>query len=168
MTTTVTAAELRSACVLLSSTALIRLVTEIDDNGPILTGRLASTLPDVPRHQLRRAIDAAREHGLVTTATGAGLALTTAGEELADLYDVMARWSRCHAYPATVCNFTTRIRHALRATVPAPVLQPVDGRETGSRPTGDADVGLAQVQTQLTQWIDANLPLVGVGCGLAA
>lgn len=55
MTSLFTPAEVRTAVELLASRPLIRLVTEIDDNGAIPPRRLATALPDFPRHQQRRA-----------------------------------------------------------------------------------------------------------------
>ncbi|MET8013510.1 regulator [Streptomyces sp. NPDC005271] len=159
MTASFTAAELRNALALLSSPGLIRLITEIDDNGPILPRRLAATLPDLSSHHLRRTTHVARAHGLARVAPGAGLSLTDAGSELADVYDATARWARSHAYPTRVCDFTTRLQHSLSLLVPALVADRADG---SPRPAGEetlsagAATDLAHPRALLLQWLDAN------------
>ncbi|MFF5719310.1 hypothetical protein [Streptomyces buecherae] len=65
MTTLFPLADVRTATELLASRHVIRLVTEIDDNGAIPARRLAATFPDLAWHHLRRAIELARAHGLV-------------------------------------------------------------------------------------------------------
>ncbi|WP_435598650.1 regulator [Streptomyces anulatus] len=112
--------DLRAAVDFLSSPALIRLITEIDDNGPIPPRKLASTLPDLSPHHLRRITHLARVHDLVRAAPGASLELTASGMELADFYDAIARWARHHAYPTRVSDFTSRIRHTLGLVEPLP------------------------------------------------
>ncbi|MDT0614998.1 regulator [Streptomyces lancefieldiae] len=151
MSTSFTPAEARHAIELLASRSLIRLVTEIDDNGAIPPRRLAGTLPDLSTHQLRSATDRAHAHGLVRVASGAGLELTDSGMELADLYDAVARWARRHAVPAPVCEFSSRIRHVLD------LLTPSLTNESADRPTSDAaETGLAHPRTLLIQWLVGN------------
>ncbi|AWK11640.1 regulator [Streptomyces spongiicola] len=165
MTASLTPAELRNAFALLSSPGLIRLITEIDDNGPIPPRRLAGTLPDLSAHHLRRTTHVGRAHGLVRVAPGAGLALTEAGSELADFYDATARWARRHAYPAAVCSFTTRLQHSLSLLAVALVADRADGshRPAGEgTPTIEAEAGLFNPRALLVQWLDAN-PQVTVG-----
>ncbi|MBT2509243.1 regulator [Streptomyces sp. ISL-98] len=159
MTASFTPAELRNACALLSSPGLIRLITEIDDNGPIPTRRLAGTLPDLSAHHLRRTTDAARAHGLVRVAPGVGLDLTESGSELADFYDATARWARRHAYPTRVCDFTNRLRHTLSLLAPMLVVGPAEGshRPAGEHlPSAEADADLARPRALLVQWLHAN------------
>ncbi|GHG02682.1 hypothetical protein GCM10018777_12000 [Streptomyces albogriseolus] len=159
MTTPFTPAEVRNAVELLASRSLIRLVTEIDDNGAIPPRRLAATLPDLSSRQLRRAVEAARAHGLVRTAPGAGLELTACGGELADLYDAAARWARRHAYPATVCEFSSRIRHVLDLLAPSLATERADGlpRPSAARPPSDeAEADLARPRALLIQWLVDN------------
>ncbi|MFF6783830.1 hypothetical protein [Streptomyces sp. NPDC012510] len=102
----------------LSLPALIRLVSEIDDNGPIShqRGSLQGAFGDLPRHQLRYATDVARALGLVHFAdhAPARYRLTEAGEDLAEVYDTVARWSRTHQYPSTVSDFVTRVQQTLK------------------------------------------------------
>ncbi|MFF5757375.1 regulator [Streptomyces longwoodensis] len=162
MTTLFTSAEVRNAVELLASRSLIRLVTEIDDNGAIPPRRLAGTLPDLSSHQLRRAAEAARAHGLVRTAPGAGLELTESGSDLADLYDAAARWARRHAYPAPICEFSSRIRHVLDLLTSSLVTERADGlsRPSAARlPSAEAEAELARPRDLLIQWLAGN-PLV--------
>ncbi|MET9507711.1 regulator [Streptomyces flavidovirens] len=161
MTVSFTAAELRNASALLSSPGLIRLITEIDDNGPIPPRRLAATLPDLSSHHLRRTTHVARAHGLVRVAPGIGLALTEAGSELADLYDATARWARHHAYPTRVCDFTTRLQHSLSLLVPALVADRTDGSPHEGTLGIEAETDLARPRALLLQWLNAN-PQVAV------
>ncbi|WP_406391078.1 regulator [Streptomyces sp. NBC_00882] len=162
MTTLFTSAEVRNAVELLASRSLIRLVTEIDDNGAIPPRRLAGTLPDLSSHQLRRAAEAARAHGLVRTAPGAGLELTESGSDLADLYDATARWARRHAYPAPICEFSSRVRHVLDLLTSSLVTERADGlsRPSAARlPSAEAEAELARPRALLIQWLAGN-PLV--------
>ncbi|GAA2530629.1 MULTISPECIES: regulator [Streptomyces] len=159
MTASFAPAELRNAVDLLSSPGLIRLITEIDDNGPIPPRRLAATLSDLSSHHLRRATHVARAHGLARVAPGAGLSLTEAGSELADVYDATARWARRHGYPNRVCDFTTRLQHSLSLLVPALV---ADGADGSPRPADEETIG-AEAETDLDhpralllQWLNAN------------
>lgn len=159
MTTLFTPAHVRNAVDLLTSRPLIRLITEIDDNGAIPPRRLAGTLPDLSSHQLRLASEAARAYGLVQTAPGSGLQLTNEGVALADLYDVAARWSRRHAYPAQVCEFSTRIRHVLDLLAPSLAPERADGlseRSAAPLPSAEAMADLARPRTLLIQWLADN------------
>lgn len=138
---------------------MIRLVTEIDDNGAIPPRRLAGTLPDLSLHQLRRAAEAARGHGLVRTAPGSGLELTDSGAGLADLYDAAARWARRHAYPAPVCEFSSRIRHVLDLLAPSLMTERANGlsRPSAARlPSDEAEADLARPRALLIQWLAYN------------
>ncbi|MFD5161845.1 regulator [Streptomyces hawaiiensis] len=159
MSTSFTPAEARHAVELLASRSLVRLVTEIDDNGAIPPRRLAGTLPDLSSHQLRSATETARAHGLVRTAPGAGLELTEAGSKLADLYDVAARWARRHAYPAPVCEFSSRVRHVLDLLAPSLTTERTGGlsRQSAARlPSDEAEADLARPRALLIQWLAAH------------
>jgi DNA-binding HxlR family transcriptional regulator len=152
-------AEARHAVDLLASRPVIRLVTEIDDNGAIPPRRLAGTLPDLSTHQVRSASDTARAHGFVQVAPGAGLELTESGTELADLYDALARWARRHSVPAAVCEFSGRVRHVLGLL--APSLTPENADRPGPlpdvRPIGmEGEAELVRVRTLLIQWLVGN------------
>ncbi|MFD9151738.1 regulator [Streptomyces diastaticus] len=152
MSTPFTPAKAQRAVELLASRPLVRLVTEIDDNGAIPPRRLAGTLPDLSTPQLRSASDMARTHGLIRIAPGTGLELTEAGTELASLYDAMARWARRHAVPAPACEFSSRIRHVLALLAPSLITERADG----------ADAGLARLRTLLIQWLADNLQVTRV------
>ncbi|MFI0776208.1 regulator [Streptomyces sp. NPDC021212] len=159
MTTLFTTVEVRNAVELLASRSLIRLVTEIDDNGAIPPRRLAATLPDISSHQLRRATEAARAHDLIRGAPGSALELADIGAELADLYDAAARWARRHAYPAPVCEFSSRIRHVLDLLAPSLTTERADGftrPSTAPLPSAEAEVDLARPRALLIQWLSDN------------
>ncbi|MER7932967.1 MULTISPECIES: regulator [unclassified Streptomyces] len=154
MSTTITSAAASRAVHLLASRPLVRLVTEIDDNGPVPPRRLAATLPDLSTHQLHSASDTARAYGLIRIAPGAGLELTTAGTELADLYDALARWARRHAVPAPVCDFSGRILHVLSLLTPSLIGERVD---SPCPPAGvEGEAGLARPRMLLLQWLADN------------
>ncbi|MFJ4967060.1 regulator [Streptomyces sp. NPDC088729] len=154
-----TSANLRAAVDFLSSPALIRLITEIDDNGPIPPRKLANTLPDLSAHHLRRINHPARVHDLVRAAPGVGLELTASGVELADVYDAIARWARRHAYPTHVSDFTSRIRHTLSLVAPLPATDPT---ESSARQPGvelvdvEPDFEQSGPRALLLQWLDAH------------
>ncbi|MFK0288458.1 regulator [Streptomyces sp. NPDC090499] len=154
MTTAMTSAEALRAVELLASRPLVRLVTEIDDNGAIPPRRLAPTLPDLSTHQVRSASDTARAHGLILITPGAGLELTPAGTELADLYDAMARWARRHAVPAPVCEFSSRIRHVLGLLAPSLTGEYVDN--PSPLDGGEDEAGLARPRMLLIRWLADN------------
>ncbi|GAA2254710.1 hypothetical protein GCM10010232_49850 [Streptomyces amakusaensis] len=92
----------------LSHPGLIRLITEIDDHGPV-PNTLARVFPDLPRHQIRHARDTARDLGLIDTDHHT-YRLTDRGTALADLYDQAARWARAHDHPARDSSFVTRVQ----------------------------------------------------------
>lgn len=129
--------DLRTA---LSYRAVIRLVTEIDDHGPIPHRQLACILTDLSTHHIRQATEQADILGLLDRSP-AGLGLTAAGRDLADLYDATARWARRHNYPAPICDFASRIRHTFQLLA-------------GSDPAGAETTGeLDQLHRLLTSWI---------------
>ncbi|MEV7393402.1 regulator [Streptomyces sp. NPDC091215] len=154
MSTAITSAEALRAVELLASRPLVRLVTEIDDNGAIPPRRLAATLSDLSAHQLRSASDTARAHGLIRIAPGAGLELTQAGTELADLYDAMARWARRHAFPASVCEFSSRIRHVLGLLAASLTAERADNPSPLVGDEGEA--GLGRPHMLLIRWLADN------------
>ncbi|MEU8649717.1 regulator [Streptomyces sp. NPDC048737] len=152
-------AEIRTAIEVLASRPLIRLITEIDDNGAIQPRQLAATLPDLSAQHLRIATETARNHGLVRTAPGAGLELTPRGQELADVYDAAARWSRRHTSPVEICEFTDRVRHVLGLLA----LQiSSEGAQDPARPSAASWAGTepetdpAHVRVLLLQWLAEN------------
>jgi hypothetical protein len=133
----------------LSLPAMIRLVSEIDDNGPISysRGSLQGALGDLPRHQLRYAIDAARVLGLVHFAAHAPARyrLTKAGEDLAEVYDSVARWSRTHQYPSAVSDFVTRVHQTLKLLADGGVGLPAE-----------AVFALPELRRVLAEWLQAH------------
>ncbi|MFJ5546722.1 hypothetical protein [Streptomyces sp. NPDC093225] len=107
---------LAQATVALSHPGLIRIVTEIDDNGPLQRHLLSRTLTSLSRQQLRHATKAGRTLGLLRIGTKAGvpsLLLTRGGTELAEIYDMAARWARTQRYPAPVADFVVRVQSTL-------------------------------------------------------
>ncbi|MEU3299754.1 hypothetical protein ABZ729_08015 [Streptomyces sp. NPDC006678] len=159
MTTSRSTADVRHASAVLSSPALIRLIIEIDDNGPIPPRGLARTLADLSVHHLRQATDLARALGLIRVRPGSGLGLTASGLELADVYDESARWARRHAYPAAICDFTSRIQHTLALLAETPVAAADCGPRAATAdpgPSADAVADLARPRDLLLQWLHAN------------
>ncbi|MFE0187979.1 hypothetical protein [Streptomyces sp. NPDC058989] len=159
MNTSSYTADVRHVCTVLSSQPLIRLITEIDDNGPVPPRGLAGTLSDLTPHHIRQAADLARDLGLVHVRPGVGLALTTSGSELADVYDATARWSRRHAYPAPVADFTSRIQHTFALLAQTHASAADDGPhypETDRLPSAQAVADLARLCDLLSQWLHAN------------
>ncbi|MEU5162330.1 hypothetical protein AB0G74_22370 [Streptomyces sp. NPDC020875] len=96
----------------LSDPGLIRLITEIDDHGPVPANGFARTFLDLSRHQIRHARDTARDLGLIHSVHQT-YRLTDRGTDLADLYDQAARWARAHTHPARDSSFVTRVRATL-------------------------------------------------------
>ncbi|WP_327352818.1 hypothetical protein [Streptomyces sp. NBC_01304] len=114
----------RRAIRILTLPGLIRLVTEIDDNGPIShqKGSLQGAFGDLTPGQLRHAIDIARDLGLVHADQQAPdrYRLTESGEALAELYDTAARWARTRHFPDTSTDFVTRVQHTLQLNSRSP------------------------------------------------
>ncbi|MFE5934244.1 hypothetical protein ACFQ69_02600 [Streptomyces sp. NPDC056470] len=104
--------EFERSCSVLASPELIRLISEIDDNGAIPPRGLARTLPDLSPHHLRHATVQAHTLGLVRARQG--LSLTESGTRLAEVYDEAARWARAHDYPGVTSTFVTRVRATLQ------------------------------------------------------
>ncbi|MFD4476465.1 hypothetical protein ACFWPU_10175 [Streptomyces sp. NPDC058471] len=115
--TTTDPQQVRRAIRALSLPGLIRLVTEIDDNGPISRrrGSLRSAFDDLTVPQLRHATDRAREFGLVYGDEDERVRyrLTDSGEDLAEVYDTAARWARAHQFPTVASDFVTRVQRTL-------------------------------------------------------
>ncbi|GAU70718.1 hypothetical protein SSP35_22_00210 [Streptomyces sp. NBRC 110611] len=159
MTTTSHAADVQYACTVLSSPTLIRLITEIDDNGPIPPRGLTGTLADRTPHHIRQATDLARALGLVRVRPGVGLDLTTSGRELADLYDATVRWARHHAHPAPVADFISRIQRTFALLAETEVPSAQDGRHCPAddrSPSAQAVADLVRPRDLLSQWLLAN------------
>ena len=167
--------QVRRIITILSLPGLIRLLSEIDDNGPVSRGRLQSTFGDLTRHQLRQAIDTAFDLGLVYCdgPAPARYWLTASGEDLADVYDTAARWARAHHFPGTISDFVTRVQRTLTLLGQLPGAecggrcdetagQPVQG---GSCPTADSVSVLDCPRTALAEWIQAH-PQAGPAAAL--
>jgi DNA-binding HxlR family transcriptional regulator len=117
-----------------------RVVSEIDDNGPIPRHSVSSAFPDLPHHALQYALTALRRRGLLTVGTegheeqqeleeheegdeeaeeesevavASSYVLTEAGADLGDVHDALFRWARQYHYPARTCDFVTRVEAAL-------------------------------------------------------
>ncbi|AJT62492.1 hypothetical protein T261_0803 [Streptomyces lydicus] len=150
----------------LSLPGLIRLVTEIDDNGPIShrRGSLQSAFGDLTRNQLRYAVVTGRALGLVSADedTPDRYRLTKSGEDLAEVYDTVARWARSHQFPSATSDFVTRIQHTLKllAHVPAAgagrVGEAVRGVATGPVPDANAAFAPDGPQAALAEWLRAH------------
>ncbi|MCX4776850.1 winged helix-turn-helix transcriptional regulator [Streptomyces sp. NBC_01264] len=104
---------------LLSYRWTTRIITELDDNGPVARrrGSLAATFSDIPVDVLKTAVAGLRRRGLVrreTLTTGEQqLTLTEPGLALGDVYDRLGRWARQHDYPDDQPDFVTRVEAAL-------------------------------------------------------
>ncbi|WP_411140956.1 hypothetical protein [Streptomyces sp. x-80] len=168
-----TAEQTAHAVTMLSHPGLIRLVSEIDDNGPIRHRMLGRTFADLGRHQVRHALAAGREHGLVRAGhkNRPCYLLTESGAGLADVYDQAARWARAHNYPALTSDFVTRVQDTLTLLGRGPVLCAVIGAvddtraagrvvDAGLLPTADAVRGLHRPWASLSRWIGAHPSLL--------
>ncbi|MFD4119165.1 hypothetical protein ACFWSJ_37705 [Streptomyces niveus] len=171
MTPSFSREQLRRLCTALSEPALIRLITEIDDNGPIPPRSAGRIFPDLAPHQIRRATERAHALGLIHARVGGGLGLTESGVLLAEVYDVTARWARRHTYPAPTGDFTGRVRHTF-ALLSEPRVHAALTAEPPSRRTGagtpESEVvepGLAGPWRLLMQWLRANPAAAGFAAG---
>ncbi|WP_416986835.1 hypothetical protein [Streptomyces sp. T028] len=159
----------------LSLPALIRLVSEIDDNGPIShrRGSLQSAFGDLTANQLRYAIDVARDLGLVHADPQAPTRyrLTEAGEDLAGVYDLAARWARTHQYPSPTSGFVARVQRTLKLlTQPTAAVRDADraGKTavlgTGHR-VSDTDADMALIpdaaESALAEWLQTHPHILG-------
>lgn len=173
MTPSFSREQLRRLCTALSEAALIRLVTEIDDNGPIPPRSSGRIFPDLAPHQIRRATERAHALGLIHTRVGGGLGLTESGVLLAEVYDVTARWARRHAYPAPTGDFAGRVRHTFALLAEPQVyaaltVEPFLRRTGAGTPLPESEVvepGLAGPWRLLMQWMRANSQAAGFAAG---
>lgn len=169
--TTPSLTDIRRAVTALSEPALIRLITEIDDNGPIPPRSTGRIFPDFTPQQIRHATERAHALGLIHTRVGGGLGLTESGVHLAEVYDVTARWARRHAYPAPTGDFAGRIRHTFALLTEPPVHAALTAepfpRRTGAGTTESEVVepGLAGPWRLLMQWMRANPQAAGFAAG---
>jgi hypothetical protein len=155
----------------LSLLGLIRLVSEIDDNGPVSLGTLQATFDDLTRSQIRYAIDTGRDVGLphLDEQTQHRYLLTDSGADLADVYDTAARWARAHHYPYATSDFITRVHHTLKllAQLPADLNDPdriskATGQlaDAGLVPSAEAALALHRPLSTLAEWIRTNPQLL--------
>ncbi|MEV8408999.1 hypothetical protein AB0R12_25375 [Streptomyces niveus] len=152
----------------LSEPALIRLITEIDDNGPIPPRSTGRIFPDFTPQQIRHATERAHTLGLIHTRVGGGLGLTESGILLAEVYDVTARWARRHAYPAPTGDFAGRIRHTFALLTEPRVHSALTANTGPGTPFPDSEVvepGLAGPWRLLMQWLRANPAAAGFAAG---
>ncbi|MEV5979617.1 hypothetical protein [Streptomyces sp. NPDC052114] len=162
----------RQAIRALSLPGLIRLVSEIADNGPInrRRGSLQAAFGNMTANQLGHAIDRARDFGLVygDEQERVRYRLTDSGEGLADVYETAARWARAHQFPAVASDFVTRVQHTLTLLGQAPALDRAVARLGNSRglllPQGavlspEAISALGAPQAALTAWLQSNVCL---------
>ncbi|MFG2978839.1 hypothetical protein ACGFYY_38360 [Streptomyces sp. NPDC048331] len=132
----------------LSHPGLIRIVSDIDDNGPLQRHLLSRTLTGLTTWQRRQASAVGRALGLLKASTVEGipsLVLTPAGEELAEVYDTAARWARTHHHPSDVSDFVTRVQATL-------ALLGSDQPRPGHAQELDYD-SLDEPRAALTSWI---------------
>lgn len=174
MTPSYSREQLRRVSTVLSEPALIRLITEIDDNGPVPPRSSGRIFPDLAPHRIRHAIERAHALGLIHTRVGGGLGLTESGVLLAEVYDVTARWARQHAYPARTGDFAGRIRHTFallsepRVHAALTAAEPSSLRISVGIPLPDAEVvepGLSGPWRLLMQWLRANSQAAGFTAG---
>ncbi|MFJ7589502.1 hypothetical protein ACIQZO_19400 [Streptomyces sp. NPDC097617] len=142
------ATTLRPATAALSHPGLIRIVTDIDDNGPLHRHLISRTLTGLSTWQRRQASAVGRALGLLEATSEDGipsLNLTAAGEALAEVYDTTARWARTHHHPSDVSDFVTRVQATL-------TLLSTDPTSPGHAAELD-DESLHEPRTVLTAWI---------------
>ncbi|MEV7196932.1 hypothetical protein AB0N81_34790 [Streptomyces sp. NPDC093510] len=162
----------RQAIRALALPALIRLVSEIADNGPInrRRGSLQAAFGNLTANQLGHAIDRARDFGLVygDEHERVRYRLTDSGEDLADVYDTAARWARTHQFPAATSDFVTRVQHTLPLLGQDPALARDVARvgtsgglllPGGAVLSPQATSALDGPQAALTAWLQANVSL---------
>jgi DNA-binding HxlR family transcriptional regulator len=163
---TLTAEQLARATAVLSHPGLIRLVSEIDDNGPVRHRMVQRTFADLSRAQLRHALAAGREHRLVRAGYKARpcYLLTDSGSALAGVYDTAARWARAHDFPSTAGDFITRVQATLTLLGQEPVLADLTGAPTDAGPAAQASLlpddgamlALHRPWESLARWVRAN------------
>ncbi|MBV9026219.1 MAG: hypothetical protein JO362_21070 [Streptomycetaceae bacterium] len=166
---TLTAEQVARTAAVLSHPGLIRLVSEIDDNGPVERHMLQRIVADLTRHQIRHAIKTGRDHDLIRAghhATPCYL-LTDRGADLAEVYDQAARWARTHNYPAANSDFVTRVQHTLTLLGHELVHAALAGAENdtytaarvvdaGLLPDTETVLALHRPWAALSRWVRAN------------
>ncbi|MCC3775873.1 hypothetical protein [Streptomyces sp. UNOB3_S3] len=168
-TPTLTAAQVTRAVTVLSHPGLIRLVTEIDDYGPVNRRMLGRTFADLMRHQIRHALDIGRAHQLVRTGHRSEpcYLLTGRDTDLADVYDTVARWARTQQFPTPASDFVTRVQQTLTLLSHESVLGLMTGEtsdpqpsrqimDAGLFPNTDAVTSLHWPWAAVSAWIRSN------------
>ncbi|MFB6991366.1 hypothetical protein ACFC0C_16205 [Streptomyces sp. NPDC056178] len=154
----------------LAHPGLIRLISEIDDNGPLQRRMTRRTLADLSRHQVQAGLEIAGQHGLVGTHSLSGepcYVLTDAGTGLADIYDTLARWARAHDYPERSCDFVTRIQATL-TLLNGPLVQTVPTDAGTQPPPSIAALALEGPWAAFVQWVQTHAPTAGAELDRAA
>ncbi|MCL2729129.1 MAG: hypothetical protein FWE15_03780 [Actinomycetia bacterium] len=93
-----------------------RLVSELNDHGPVPLGQVAGTFSDLTQDQCNHGMRDLRQRGLIAYGKDAGrdcYVLTTAGEGLGDVHDALFRWARKYNFPAEQSDFVTRVEASL-------------------------------------------------------
>ncbi|MEU2874118.1 hypothetical protein ABZ769_33805 [Streptomyces olivoreticuli] len=161
--------QITRAVAVLSHPGLIRLVSEIDDNGPVQHRMLGRTFADLARHQIRHAFTAGRDHGLIYAedTNSPCYLLTHSGADLADVYDQAARWARAHNYPSATGDFVTRVRETLVLLGREQVIDAMTSEagdeeargqvaDAGLLPTTEAVAELHRPWAALSRWTETN------------
>lgn len=117
MSTPRPAADAVSAAAMLSLRWTTRIISEIDDNGPIPHGAAQATFPDIPADSLQHGLRTLRQRGLLQVRErredDSPVELTQAGQDLGDVYEAFSRWARRHHYPTSQSDFVTRVEATL-------------------------------------------------------
>ncbi|WP_433549150.1 hypothetical protein ACQPZG_31880 [Streptomyces sp. CA-294286] len=186
-TPAVSETQVSRAATLMGRNHTVRIISELDDNGPIPQGAMSAVFSPFILYPVHNVLRALCTRGLVTfdKQNEHRLTLTEAGRALGDVFDSLARWARAHQYPAEHADFATRVRSALALLRdPRTVsLVAAPGSDLGPRsadeldlavraglvaPTADgrgwsltdAGRGLREPLALVAQWAHANAELV--------
>ncbi|MFI7356130.1 winged helix-turn-helix transcriptional regulator [Streptomyces avidinii] len=117
MSTPLPTADAVSAAAMLSLRWTTRIISELDDNGPIPRRAAQATFPDIPEDSLQHGMRSLRQRGLLQVRgrrdDDSPLGLTEAGRDLGDVYEALSRWARRHDYPAPQTGFVNRVEATL-------------------------------------------------------
>ncbi|MCX5303133.1 winged helix-turn-helix transcriptional regulator [Streptomyces sp. NBC_00160] len=110
-------ADAVSAAAMLCLRWTTRIISEIDDNGPIPHRAAQATFPDIPADSLQHGLRTLRQRGLLQIREhrddDSPVGLTQAGRDLGDVYEALSRWARRHHYPTSQTDFLTRVEATL-------------------------------------------------------
>ncbi|MFI5804409.1 hypothetical protein [Streptomyces sp. NPDC051561] len=180
--------QVSRAATLMGRHHTVRIISELDDNGPIPQGAMNAVFSPFIHYPVHNVLRALRTRGLVTfdKQNEHRLTLTEAGRALGDVFDSLARWARTHQYPAEHADFATRVKSALvLLRDPRTVsLVAAPGADLGSRTADELDLavraglvvtdaegrwsltdagrGLREPLALVAQWAEANAELVNV------